>query len=184
MSCSECEGQFPALLAKYDRLAEMMCCCGGFISRDGSRFDVLCVVCDTEGWTKEASIEGLKQLIQERGALLEELQLEREWHAATKHSVIATIGGVDYEGNPTSTINFLQRLRILVEAEADRDALRKRVAEVKTEALRGDGVKCPLCGRDVQKPGVCAGCLNQIRLGLEDRKRDKTGINWPKVRIR
>lgn len=34
-----------------------------------------------------------------------------------KHTIVATVGGVDYEGFPTSKINFLQRLRILVEIE-------------------------------------------------------------------
>ncbi len=36
---------------------------------------------------------------------------------AMKHTVVATIGGVDYEGFPTSEINYLQRLRILLERE-------------------------------------------------------------------
>lgn len=49
--------------------------------------------------------------------LTAELDLQKQLHAATKHSVIATVGGTDYEGHPTSSINFLQRLRILVEKE-------------------------------------------------------------------
>jgi hypothetical protein len=73
-------------------------------------------------------------MLAERDGLRKELSIERQWHAATKHSVIATIGGVDYEGNPTSTINYLQRLRILIEAEKERDALRERVTEAKRSA--------------------------------------------------
>lgn len=48
----------------------------------------------------------------------------RDELAALKHTVIDTIGGVDYEGFPTCELNYLQRLRILVAMEA---ALKKLV---------------------------------------------------------
>lgn len=47
--------------------------------------------------------------------MIESLQEELR---AIKNTIIATIGGSDDEGNPTSEINYLQRLRHLVEIEA------------------------------------------------------------------
>lgn len=46
------------------------------------------------------------------------LELLRDELIALKHTIVATIGGTDDEGNPTSEINYLQRLRRLVEIEA------------------------------------------------------------------
>lgn len=43
---------------------------------------------------------------------------EREL-AALKFTIVTTIGGTDNEGNPTSEINYLQRLRRLVDAEKE-----------------------------------------------------------------
>lgn len=46
--------------------------------------------------------------------------------AARLTSIIATVGGFDYEGNPTSEVNYLQRLRILIEKE-------KRLQSIESE---------------------------------------------------
>jgi hypothetical protein len=46
-----------------------------------------------------------------------QLSTARQELATLKHTIVATIGGVDYEGVPTSEINYLQRLRILLENE-------------------------------------------------------------------
>lgn len=48
--------------------------------------------------------------------------------SAIESSVVGTVGGVDFEGNPTNSINYLQRLRILLAAEAQRDKLQAKVA--------------------------------------------------------
>jgi len=53
-----------------------------------------------------------------------ELDLSRQMLAAVKHSVVATVGGVDSEGYPTSEINYLQRLRILVEKERELEVMK------------------------------------------------------------
>lgn len=66
--------------------------------------------------------ESINQLLADCEA---EMQLQSQIMAALKHTVVVTIGGVDYEGVPTSEINYLQRLRILVEKERqleERDA--------------------------------------------------------------
>lgn len=55
---------------------------------------------------------------------LRESDLNREMLAAMKFTIVATIGGEDYEGNPTSEINYLQRLRILVEKESQMSSLK------------------------------------------------------------
>ncbi|RPH38328.1 hypothetical protein EHM92_00155 [bacterium] len=59
----------------------------------------------------------------------------RDELSTLKHTIVATIGGVDYEGFPTSEINYLQRLRILLEREAElgkyKDALNKLMCEAK-----------------------------------------------------
>lgn len=54
---------------------------------------------------------------------------------AIRHTVISTIGGVDYEGFPTSRLNYLQRLRILVAKE-------KRL-EAEWPECSGDSACCP-----------------------------------------
>jgi hypothetical protein len=58
--------------------------------------------------------------------LLNQINSLEDRLAALKNTVVATIGGTDYEGNPTTEINYLQRLRILVEKEAE--ALKYREA--------------------------------------------------------
>lgn len=57
-------------------------------------------------------------------ALEAELAIAREEKVAIVHSVVDEIGGEDYEGNPTSEINYLQRLRILVQQERELHVLR------------------------------------------------------------
>jgi hypothetical protein len=49
--------------------------------------------------------------------------------ATLKYTIVTTIGGVDYEGFPTSEINYLQRLRILLEKEQELATERERLAE-------------------------------------------------------
>ena len=53
---------------------------------------------------------------------------EREYVSAIKSAIVDTVGGTDDEGNPTSEINYLQRLRRLVKAEQEL-ALLRAVAE-------------------------------------------------------
>src|SRR3990167_6087622 len=55
------------------------------------------------------SLEAAKKRIVE---LERENQLGRAELAAIRHTIVVTVGGVDYEGFPTSEINWLQRLRI------------------------------------------------------------------------
>lgn len=64
-----------------------------------------------------ALLNAVRGLQRKRQQLEADVSLGRQMVAAIKHSVVATVGGVDYEGNPTSEINYLQRLRILVEKE-------------------------------------------------------------------
>lgn len=65
-------------------------------------------------------------------AHVQRLQEERR---AIKYAVVDTVGGVDYEGSPTTELNYLQRLQILVEAEKERDALRAEVETLRKEKL-------------------------------------------------
>lgn len=52
---------------------------------------------------------------------VEKLHKVSEFHRqdaeALRHTIVSTVGGVDYEGIETNTLNFLQRLRILVANE-------------------------------------------------------------------
>ncbi len=63
----------------------------------------------------------------------EQFMLLRDELKGLKNTVIATIGGVDYEGFPTSELNYLQRLRILV-------AIERLVKAKADESLDGYGV--------------------------------------------
>lgn len=56
------------------------------------------------------------------------------------HTVISIIGGVDDEGNPTSPINYLQRLRQLVYAEHRKIELECLVGRIAL-ILRNDMLK-------------------------------------------
>lgn len=49
---------------------------------------------------------------------------ERDAQALGLTMLVQTIGGSDNEGNPTHAGNYLQRVRVLVQAERERDALR------------------------------------------------------------
>jgi len=62
----------------------------------------------------KAALEIAKQEIERLRA---ELQLRNDELRSIRHTIVATVGGVDYEGFPTSEINWLQRLRILLEKE-------------------------------------------------------------------
>ena len=78
-----------------------------------------CTRCASYGSAEQR--EGMAKAIVAREKRIAELeaslQLAHDELRAIKTTVIATIGGVDYEGYPTSEINYLQRLRILVETE-------------------------------------------------------------------
>lgn len=62
-----------------------------------------------------------------------EYGLARDELAAIKCTVVSTIGGVDYEGNPTSELNYLQRLRILVEKESELSSREAKIEELQRE---------------------------------------------------
>lgn len=159
-----------ALKIKYHRSGGRSCVKHGENVIVGEPPNEQCKVCDiTEErdsantiasdakFQNERLVERVKAVEQERDSARAELQLEREWHAATKHSVIATIGGVDYEGFPTSTINYLQRLRILVAAEEERDRLaevNRQLREAASGVMRGfdEGIFVRDTSRDA-RPG-------------------------------
>lgn len=96
------------------------------------------IVASCDCLTKTNEIEyhkpGCKyRLISERDALKAKCEfgeLERE---AIAHAVVDTIGGT-VEGMPTQTINYLQRLRELVRAEADLTACREELCVAKMHA--------------------------------------------------
>lgn len=67
-----------------------------------------------------ADVEIVKEnmrLIEEVERLRKEVRLLNEKINVIKWSIVDTVGGVSYDGEPTSTLNYLQRLRILVEKE-------------------------------------------------------------------
>ena len=87
------------------------------------------------GCGHEAELTELKETIAIQNALLTKankalalLREEREYVATIKASIVDTVGGVDDEGNPTSELNYLQRLRQLVKKEKEL-ALLREVAE-------------------------------------------------------
>jgi hypothetical protein len=64
-----------------------------------------------------AARTALLELLDEVERLRKEVRLLNENINAIKWSIVDTVGGVSYDGEPTSTLNYLQRLRILVEKE-------------------------------------------------------------------
>lgn len=74
----------------------------------------------TEATVKRLSDE-INTLTAVNAALREKVRLSRQETAAIKASVVHEVGGVCHEGFPTSEINYLQRLRILVEKEKERE---------------------------------------------------------------
>lgn len=64
-----------------------------------------------------AARTALPELLDEVERLRKEVRLLNENINGIKWSVVDTVGGVSYDGEPTSTLNYLQRLRILVEKE-------------------------------------------------------------------
>jgi uncharacterized small protein (DUF1192 family) len=102
----------------------------------------------------KAELEKDKRLLEEygryRGSLLakdalcgeierleaDNVRLEESLSAAQKElkvqklTVVSAIGGVDYEGFPTSEINYLQRLRILLKKEESGIILRRALEEI------------------------------------------------------
>lgn len=64
-----------------------------------------------------AARTALPELLDEVERLREEVRLLHENINAIKQSIVDTVGGTDYEGNPTNHANYLQRLRILVKKE-------------------------------------------------------------------
>jgi uncharacterized coiled-coil protein SlyX len=76
------------------------------------------------GWAQEAQQRNLAEHFKA------ELNLRNQELRALKFTIIVTIGGTDYEGFPTSEINYLQRLRILVEKEAELAKEREKTREL------------------------------------------------------
>lgn len=78
----------------------------------------------SEEWAaKHRALERCSELEKERDDALTRLRIEKECGMGVKYSIVDTVGGVDYEGNETSTINYLQRLRILVNKETELERL-------------------------------------------------------------
>lgn len=81
---------------------------------------VIVVVYGTAGNAAPYLVEAanaLPEMLDEVERLRKEVRLLRENINGIKWSVVDTVGGVSYDGEPTSTLNYLQRLRILVEKE-------------------------------------------------------------------
>lgn len=76
---------------------------------------------------KIAGIGGLSWANSTVQALLGEIDLLREELAALKYVYVIVVGGTDYEGLPTCELNYLQRLRILLEKEATLVILERQI---------------------------------------------------------
>ena len=68
-----------------------------------------------------------------------ELTLERQKARAQMSAILYTIGG-EVEGAPTLSINYLQRLRQLTRAEAERDAARAQLQQCDDERIHQAGL--------------------------------------------
>lgn len=94
-----------------------------------------------------AELEDLRKEIAEKDAKHSLLKQEL---SALKHTVIVTIGGTDYEGFPTSEINYLQRLRILLEKESRvkelEEALRRLLPHIQPYKCEEYPATCGACG--------------------------------------
>lgn len=68
-------------------------------------------------------------------SLQSELSLRNDELQALRYTIVATIGGVDYEGLPTCDLNYLQRLRILVEKEASLLSAQQKIEELQKQLV-------------------------------------------------
>ena len=66
-----------------------------------------------------ALIDERDQLREVNDSLQSDIFKLNEMMRSRTATIISTVGGTDYEGNPTNEINWLQRLRILVEHEEE-----------------------------------------------------------------
>ena len=93
----------------------------------------------------QGALKNLRDVAAERDELVKEVFQTHRLREASKSAVVDTVGGV-VDGAPTKTINYLQRLRELVKAEAERDELRE-VMETLAQIV-WDG--CDIDGGDFQ----------------------------------
>jgi hypothetical protein len=128
----------------------------------------------------EAAITALAaerdQAVKDKRKMAERVELYSDELKAIRHTIVSTIGGVDEEGFPTSELNWLQRLRILLETEKERDALKARVVELEKAIDKswarddGDWTTCSHChaggwGGPVHEPG----CIVRT-IGTEEKR--------------
>jgi len=92
-------------------------------------------------WNKLCELE-MKNLRMLNDGLDEDLKLSKQEALAIRHSVVETIGCVDYDGNPTSIINYLQRLRILLDKEKQLTAARALADRLGEDKARLDWLGC------------------------------------------
>jgi hypothetical protein len=78
----------------------------------------------TEKQKLRNTIHALSGIVDQQKRTIEQQNSEI---ATLKYTIVATVGGVDYKGFRTSKINWLQRLRILLEKEKENTALRSAI---------------------------------------------------------
>lgn len=77
----------------------------------------------------EEALDNIEKLGVQLRELRDKLRVEKGCREANKHAVATTVGGI-VEGAPTSTLNYLQRLRELVEIEKRYQRLREAAVDV------------------------------------------------------
>jgi hypothetical protein len=120
-----------------------------------------CMCCGAR-WTQWQQEE-----IQKQAEEIERLKADLEIERLAIYNVITTIGGTDYEGNPTSRVNFLQRLRQLLEFEA---AIPKLEDLISIRCLKHRNV--PAYNHNENGIGECGACI------AEELSRLKQGLKW------
>lgn len=132
-------------------------------------------------WNKLCELE-MKNLRTLNEGLEEELKLSKQESLAIRHSVVETIGGVDHEGNPTSRINYLQRLRILVAAEKERDDAREQAKTLGAEIVRinrlaakdCDDARAKLAESDMQNAQFITEIREKLAKAVRERDEART----------
>lgn len=133
--CKYCDGdQIVCVTCSVDRTAELEtqlaeCTAQLQQERESHKRDEL--LADQIISERRREIEQLEESLKQAR---QEASLQTQMVAAIKHSVVATVGGVDSEGFPTSEINYLQRLRILVAKEAALQTAQSALSNIRTWA--------------------------------------------------
>lgn len=96
--------------------------------------------------------------------------LAAQAHETAIHSIVTELGGVDYEGIPTSRLNYLQRIRILKEKERRLDDAVEDAKAWKYEALKW---KAQASSLSIHDSKICNAQMVELQTELIEVTEDR-----------